>query len=131
MSLVYRVYVQKRNEFAVEAMEIYNNLKEELKINSLSKLEVVYRYDIQGVSKEAFDQGVNIILSEPMVDGVVLEDYPTENKKVFAIEYLPGQYDQRADACEQCLKILANENVKVKCAYSFSLFIFFRIFSER
>ena len=63
MSLVYRVYVQKRNEFAVEAMEIYNNLKEELKINSLSKLEVVYRYDIQGVSKEAFDQGVNIILS--------------------------------------------------------------------
>ena len=55
MSLVYRVYVQKRNEFAVEAMEIYNNLKEQLKINSLNKLDVVYRYDIQGVSKEAFD----------------------------------------------------------------------------
>ena len=117
MSLVYRVYVQKRNEFAVEAMEIYNNLKEELKINSLSKLEVVYRYDIQGVSKEAFDQGVNIILSEPMVDDVVLEDYPTENKKVFAIEYLPGQYDQRADACEQCFQLLTGEkNVKVKYA---------------
>ena len=60
MSLVYRVYVQKRNEFAVEAMEIYNNLKEQLKIESLNKLDVVYRYDIQGVSKEAFDQGVNI-----------------------------------------------------------------------
>ena len=117
MSLVYRVYVQKRNEFAVEAMEIYNNLKEQLKIESLNKLDVVYRYDIQGVSKEAFDQGVNIILSEPMVDDVLLEDYPIENKKVFAIEYLPGQYDQRADACEQCFQLLTGEkNVKVKYA---------------
>ncbi len=117
MSLVYRVYVQKRKEFAVEAMEIYNNLKEQLKINSLNKLDVVYRYDIQGVSKEAFDQGVNIILSEPMVDDVLLEDYPIENKKVFAIEYLPGQYDQRADACEQCFQLLTGEkNVKVKYA---------------
>ena len=117
MSLVYRVYVQKRKEFAVEAMEIYNNLKEQLKINSLNKLDVVYRYDIQGVSREAFDQGVNIILSEPMVDDVLLEDYPIENKKVFAIEYLPGQYDQRADACEQCFQLLTGEkNVKVKYA---------------
>ena len=117
MSLVYRVYVQKRNEFAVEAKEIFNNLKEELKIESLTSLDVAYRYDIQGVSKEAFDQGVNIILSEPMVDDVLLEDYPTDNKKVFAIEYLPGQYDQRADACEQCFQLLTNEkNVKVKYA---------------
>jgi len=117
VSLVYRVYVQKRNEFAVEAKEIYNNLKEELKINSLTSLDVAYRYDIQGVSKEAFDRGVNIILSEPMVDDVLLEDYPTDNKKVFAIEYLPGQYDQRADACEQCFQLLTNEkNVKVKYA---------------
>ncbi len=117
MNLVYRVFVQKRKEFAVEAMEIYNNLKSELKINNLSSLDVVYRYDIQGLTEDAFNNGVNIILSEPMVDDVYLENYNDINKKVFAIEYLPGQYDQRADACEQCFQLLTGEkNVKVKYA---------------
>ena len=51
-----------------------------------------------------------------MVDDYFLEEYPFAGKKVFAIEYLPGQYDQRADACEQCLKILSNATVKVRCA---------------
>ena len=117
MNKVYRVFVQKRKEFAVEAVEIYNNLKTELKIEGLKDLKVAHRYDIQGVSDEAFEQGVNIILSEPMVDDVILEDYEISNEKAFAIEYLPGQYDQRADACEQCFQLLTGEkNVKVKYA---------------
>lgn len=117
MSKVYRIFVKKRNEFAVEAMEIYNNLNSELKINNLSTLDVVYRYDIQGLSEEAFNEGINTILSEPMVDDVYLEKYNVSEKKVFAIEYLPGQYDQRADACEQCFQLLtAEKNVKVKYA---------------
>ena len=117
MNLVYRVFVQKRKEFAVEAMEIFNNLKNELKINNLLSLDVVHRYDIQGVSKNILDKGIDIIFREPMVDDVLLEDYPTDNKKIFAIEYLPGQYDQRADACEQCFQLLTGEkNVKVKYA---------------
>ena len=117
MNKVYRVFVQKRKEFAVEAVEIYNNLKTELKIEGLKDLKVAHRYDIQGVSDEAFEQGVNIILSEPMVDDVILEDYEITNEKAFAIEYLPGQYDQRADACEQCFQLLTGEkNVKVKYA---------------
>ena len=99
MSKVYRVYVEKREGFNVEALEILNNLKTQLKIESLKSLKVVNRYDVQGVSKEVLEKGIEIILSEPMVDEVILEDYQLENEVAFAIEFLPGQYDQRADAC--------------------------------
>ncbi len=117
MAKVYRVYVEKREGFNVEALEILNNLKTQLKIEALKTLKVVNRYDVQGVSKEVLDKGIEIILSEPMVDEVVLDDYPINDEKVFAIEYLPGQYDQRADACEQCFQLLTGEkNVVVKCA---------------
>ena len=117
MSRVYRVFVKKRKDFAVEALEVLNNLKTQLKINNLEDLAIVNRYDVQGVSEEVLNEGIKTILSEPMVDDVYLEDYPSENETVFAIEYLPGQYDQRADACEQCFQLLTNEKtVKVKCA---------------
>ena len=115
--MVYRVFVYKRDLYAVEATEIYNNLKTQLKIEGLTSLKVVHRYDIQGVSKQALQEGINTILSEPMVDDVVLDEYVDEDATIFAIEYLPGQYDQRADACEQCYQLLTGEkNVKVKCA---------------
>ena len=101
MSRVYRVFVEKREDFAVEAREILENLRTQLKLGNLKNLQVVNRYDVQGISEEVLNQGISTILSEPMVDDVTLEDYPSEGRHVFAIEYLPGQYDQRADACEQ------------------------------
>lgn len=117
MNLVYRIYVRKKDQFAVEANKVFNELKTELKIDNLSTLDIVHRYDIQGVSKDTFEKGKNIIFSEPMVDDVFEENYQIENKKVFAIDYLPGQYDQRADACVQCFQLLSNEkNIKVKYA---------------
>ena len=117
MSKVYRVYVEKRNDFKVEALEVLHNIKNQLKIDALEDLSIVHRYDVQNVDEEVLKQGISIILSEPMVDDVMLEDYPTDGKKVFAIEYLPGQYDQRADACEQCFQLLSGKkSVKVKCA---------------
>ena len=117
MAKVYRVYVEKREGFNVEALEILNNLKTQLKIETLKLLKVVNRYDVQGVSKEVLEKGIEIILSEPMVDEVILEDYQLENEVAFAIEFLPGQYDQRADACEQCFQLLTGEKgVVVKCA---------------
>ncbi|MBQ8293675.1 MAG: phosphoribosylformylglycinamidine synthase [Bacilli bacterium] len=117
MSKVYRIYVEKRKEYAVEASEVFHNVKTQLKINNLEDLSIVHRYDVAGVTEDTLKEGISIILSEPMVDDVVLEDYPIQGKKVFAIEYLPGQYDQRADACEQCFQVLTGEkNVKVKCA---------------
>jgi len=115
--MVYRVFVSKRKAFAVEANKTLNNLKTQLKLNNLNDVKIVHRYDVEGVSLEILKKGINIILSEPMVDDVTLDELNTNNAHVIAIEYLPGQYDQRADACEQCFQILANEkNVKVKCA---------------
>ena len=116
MSKVYRVYVEKRKDFAVEADEIFENLKTQLKLSNLEGVSVVNRYDVQGITKEVLDQGVDTILAEPMVDDVYYEEYPTQDV-VFGIEFLPGQYDQRADACEQCYQLLTGEKgVKVKCA---------------
>ena len=115
--MVYRVYVEKRVEYAVEAHEILSNLKTQLKLESLTNVKLVNRYDVQGLDSETFAKGVNTILSEPMVDDVYFEEYDSLDGIVFGIEYLPGQYDQRADACEQCFQLLTGEkNVKVKCA---------------
>ena len=115
--MVYRVYVEKRKEYAVEAQEVLHNLKSQLLIDALENVKVVNRYDVEGVSEDVLAQGIETILSEPMVDDVYREDYPVENEVVFAIEFLPGQYDQRADACEQCFQLLTGEKtVKVKCA---------------
>ena len=123
MNKVYRVFVEKRKEYAVEALELLNNLKTQLKIEGLTDLSIVNRYDVQGVDTEALKEGISIILSEPMVDDVILDDYKNDNASIFAIEYLPGQYDQRADACEQCFQLLTGEkNVKVKCAKLIVLF---------
>ena len=117
MNKVYRVYVEKRPAFAVEADEVLNSLRTQLKLNNLEKVAIVNRYDVQGVNEEVLNQGINTILSEPMVDDIYLEDYPSEGRRVFAIEFLPGQYDQRADACEQCFALLTeNNDVKVRCA---------------
>ena len=116
MSKVFRIYVKKRKEFAVEAKEVLENLRVQLKLDNLKDLSIINRYDVEGVSEEVLKTGINTILSEPMVDDVYMEEYPSVGA-TFAIEFLPGQYDQRADACEQCFSILTGANdVKVKCA---------------
>ncbi len=115
--MVNRVYVEKRKDFAVEALELLHNIKLQLKITKITNLKIVNRYDVQGVNEETLKKGIDIILSEPMVDEVYLEEYDTSNASCFAIEFLPGQYDQRADACEQCFQLLTGEKtVKVRCA---------------
>ena len=114
--MVNRIYVEKRKDYKVEALEVLHNIKEQLKIN-LDDLSIVNRYDLEGVSEEHLALGIKTILSEPMVDDVFVEEYSANDAKVFAVEYLPGQYDQRADACEQCFQLLTGEkNVIVKCA---------------
>jgi len=117
MANVRRIYVEKRKEYATEANEIKNNLIEQLGL-TIHSLRVIHRYDVQGISEEILQQGINTILAEPMVDDVYDETYPKNDKEsVFAIEFLPGQYDQRADSCEQCFQILTGtSSTKVKCA---------------
>lgn len=117
MREVYRIYVEKRPENAVEALDTLNDLHTQLKMTNVETLSIVNRYDVQGIDKATLDKAVPTILSEPMVDDVYYETYPFEEKKVLAIEYLPGQYDQRADSTEQCIQILTgSKEVKVKCA---------------
>ena len=104
MTNVRRIYVEKRKEYATEAHEIQTNLVEQLGL-TIHSLRIVHRYDVQGISEEILQQGINTILAEPMVDHVYDETFPmSEKESVFAIEFLPGQYDQRADSCEQCFQ---------------------------
>ncbi len=120
MSHVRRIYVEKKKQYATEANEIKHNLTEQLGL-TIHSLRIINRYDVQGINEEILQQGINTILAEPMVDNVYDEDYPKSDKEsVFALEFLPGQYDQRADSCEQCFAILTgNTSSKVKCARLF------------
>lgn len=104
---VYRIYVEKKSDFAVEAHSILQDLKSSLLMSNLENIRVVNRYDVQGVSEETFKKAQPTIFSEPQVDEIYFEA-PTlqENDRIFAVEYLPGQFDQRADSCAQCIQLL-------------------------
>ena len=105
---VYRIYVEKKPEFAVEAKGMYHDIKTALSIDGLTSVRVLNRYDVQGISRELFEQAVPTVFSEPQVDNCSyeLKDFSNE-EHVFAVEYLPGQFDQRADSCAQCIQILS------------------------
>ncbi len=110
MSSVRRIFVEKKPGFAVEAEGIYSDLKHHLGIAGLTGVRVLHRYDISGISDSEFSASLDTIFSEPPVDIVYLEQFnaPTE-AKVFAMEYLPGQYDQRADWAAQSVQILTQK----------------------
>jgi phosphoribosylformylglycinamidine synthase len=101
--------VEKKKECAVEARQMLQALKEDLGIH-LENLRIIHRYDMAGISDEAYQNARNTIFSEPPVDHIYDENLClTEEDRVFAIEYLPGQYDQRADSAAQCLQILTQK----------------------
>ena len=103
--VVYRIYVEKKREFAVEAGGILADLRTALAMEGVEGVRVINRYDVEGISKEDFDAVRGIIFSEPQVD-VTYDQLPDgEGAMVFAVEYLPGQYDQRADSCAQCIQL--------------------------
>ncbi|MBO7472639.1 MAG: phosphoribosylformylglycinamidine synthase [Ruminococcus sp.] len=103
---VFRIYVEKKPEFAVEAQSVLSDIKTALRLN-ISGVRILNRYDADKLSEEDFKAAVNTVFSEPAVD-VVYDELPqvSETDRVFAVEYLPGQFDQRADSCEQCIQIL-------------------------
>ena len=104
---VYRIYVEKKPEFAVEAASLISGIKSALGLEQLTGLRVVNRYDAEGLSKEDFALATPVVFSEPAVD-VTYDHLPQikDNEFVFAVEYLPGQFDQRADSCAQCISLL-------------------------
>ncbi|MDO9573618.1 MAG: phosphoribosylformylglycinamidine synthase, partial [Candidatus Contubernalis sp.] len=105
-----RIYVEKRRVFNIEARELFWDLKENLRIHGLKEVRIVNRYDISGISQEEYNMARNIIFSEPPLDLVFDEELPlSPQEKVFAVEYLPGQFDQRADSAAQCIQILTQK----------------------
>ncbi len=115
---VYRIYVEKKAEFAVEAQSVLSDVKTALMLAALKNIRVLNRYDVDNITNEDFQLSTNIVFSEPSVD-ITYDEIPQlkENERVFAVEYLPGQFDQRADSCEQCIQILTQkERCRVKNA---------------
>ena len=104
---VYRCFVEKRKEFAVEAAGVLADLREALRSDVIESVRVLNRYDIENIDEEDYLSARYTILSEPQVDDLYEENAPApaEDEWVFAVEYLPGQFDQRADSCAQCIQL--------------------------
>jgi phosphoribosylformylglycinamidine synthase len=106
MSQVRRLYVEKKKGFDVEAQQLKADLKENLLIRHLKDVRILNRYDVQGLTDDEYALAVGQVFSEPPVDDVYFESVTLDGAEVFAVEYLPGQYDQRADSAAQCAALL-------------------------
>ncbi len=106
---VRRIYVEKKKGFDVEAQHLCKNLKEALDLAGLNNVRIINRYDVSGINDKEYEDSKKIIFSEPNVDDVYDEEININNEKAFAIEYLPGQYDQRGDSAAQCIQILTQK----------------------
>ena len=105
--MVSRVYVEKKPGFDVEAQQLAHELRDILGIERLEGLRLVNRYDVEGISDELFAQCVPTVFSEPQSDVATLEMPAAEGAAVFAVEYLPGQFDQRADSTSECIQLIS------------------------
>jgi phosphoribosylformylglycinamidine synthase len=105
-----RIFVEKKAGFASEARHLLHDLKESLGLESLADLRIVQRYGVEGVSDSEFENAVRSILSEPQVDGVSPDLALASDETAFAVEFLPGQFDQRADSAAQCVQILTGQD---------------------
>ena len=107
---VFRIYVEKKPEFAVEAQSLLSDIRTALRLD-ITSIRVINRYDADKITKEDFQLSVSTVFSEPAVD-VTYDTLPrlANTERIFAVEYLPGQFDQRADSCEQCIQILTQKD---------------------
>ena len=104
--MVYRIFTEKKKELAAEAKALLNDINTLLQINSVTSLRVINRYDAENITKELFDYAVNTVFSEPQLDNTYRE-LENDGAAVFAVEYLPGQFDQRADSAAQCIQLIS------------------------
>ncbi len=118
MSDVIRIFVEKREGFNVVAKQTLWDIRHNLGMRSVTDLRYIVRYDIEGLTRDEYDKAKGIVLSEPNADVIYEETLPVESGwRVFAMEYLPGQYDQRGDSAEQCVQLLTQgERCKVLTA---------------
>jgi len=115
--MIRRIFVESKKGFALEAESKIKDLKASLRIDSLKELRVLQRYDIEGLSDDNYAKSAYTIFCEAPIETLYEESFPLgDGEKFFAVEYLPGQFDQRADSAEQCVQIIAQKRPKVKCA---------------
>lgn len=121
--MVYRIYVEKKAELANEAKALCSDVRTLLGIKSLEKIRILNRYDVDNIDGELFDYCKGTVFSEPQLDIVTDELEGTDGAAVFAVEYLPGQFDQRADSAAQCIQIISQkERPLVRTAKVYVLF---------
>ena len=114
MSQVRRIYVEKKEAFAGNARELHSEIKNYLGINEVTGVRVLIRYDVENISDEIFEAACSCVFSEPPVDILYKESFEiADNAHVFGVEYLPGQFDQRADSAVQCVKFLKEDEEPV------------------
>ena len=110
MSSVKRVYVEKKTDFAVQAKELQHEIESYLGIKDVTGVRVLIRYDVENISDEVFEKACTCVFSEPPVDHLFKETFEkNEGDRVFSVEYLPGQFDQRADSAVQCVQFLKED----------------------
>ena len=114
MSNVRRVYVEKKSAFAVKARELKHEIKHYLGISTVTAVRELIRYDVENISDEVFEKACKTVFAEPPVDDLYLEKFDVaEGTRVFSVEFLPGQFDQRADSAVQCVKFLKEDEEPV------------------
>ena len=123
MGKVKRIYVEKKEAFAVKARELEEELKGYLGIAGLEKVRIFIRYDVENISDATFEKACSSVFSEPPVDDLYMESIEMpENARCFSVEFLPGQFDQRADSAVQCVQFLKeDEQPIIKTAVTYLL----------
>ena len=120
--MVYRIFVEKKEELANEAKALFGDATALLGIKNLKKVRVINRYDAENITEELFNYAVNTVFSEPQVD-IASEDVDLSGAYVFAVEFLPGQFDQRADSAAQCVQIISQgERPLIRSAKVYALY---------
>ncbi len=120
--MVYRVFVEKKQGLDHEAQALFGEIRTLLGIGALERLRVINRYDAENITRELFDYAKKTVFSEPQLD-IVTEEVEAEGASVFAVEYLPGQFDQRADSAAQCIQIISQgERPTVRTAKVYVLY---------
>ena len=110
MSNVRRVYVEKKPAFAVQARELKHEISSYLGIQTVTNVRVLIRYDVENISDESFEKACQTVFAEPPVDELYREDFEAkQGARIFSVEYLPGQFDQRADSAVQCVQFLRED----------------------
>ena len=104
--MVYRIFVEKKRELANEARGLLSDVNNLLGIKSVTDIRLINRYDVENIEKDLFDYTVGTVFSEPQLD-IVTTEVDATDAKIFAVEYLPGQFDQRADSAAQCVQIIS------------------------